>query len=104
MGAISNRRRRGGVLLTEELIAAVDLLLPSDGTIFAVDGEKKELVRARLGRPAPASADLRGSFFRGGDKYSVPPQDRRGRAPARHFCAPQDVFCLCPGLGQIACR
>ena len=103
MLAVGDCRRRSGVLLAEELIPAVDLPLPKDGTIFAVDGEKKDFVGDPLTRAAPSPlAQSRESLFCRGDEDRVLPHDRRGSAPTRHFRAPQDVLRLRPGRGKIA--
>src|SRR5206468_3637089 len=72
MLAVGDWGRRSRVLLAEELIPAVDLLLPADGTIFAVDRKKKDSIRGPLTRAAPRPlAESRESLFRRSDEDRV---------------------------------
>src|SRR5262249_12311289 len=95
--AVRNRRGRSGVLFAEELVPAIDLAVPADGTVLPIHGYQKDLVWTRLSRSTLITApDGREPLFGRSDKDCIFPDDRSGRAPARHLGAPVDILRLTP--------
>ena len=54
-----------------------------------------------VGIPRDLTAQARGSFLGGGHEDPILPDGGRGGAPARQFCAPQDVPGIGPGYGKV---
>ena len=65
--AVGDRRRRAGVLRPKELVSTVNLLLPQDQTVLALESDEKDSVVTRLSRTTPAASigiQAGKSFFR----------------------------------------
>ena len=105
--AVGDRRGRSGVLLAEQFVAAVDLALPADHAVLAIERQQENLVGPQIARAAPAASravaaqQRRETCFGGSDEHRVFPDDRRGGAPTGEFRAPQHVIGMAPGDGQV---